>query len=199
RHRARRGHGAHRRRPRVKVRVPEPVAVPDPADPAHRLNNRALAGGCLLDLGVYPVSFAHDILGDPVEVTGRGTLRDTGTDSCVATVLRHRNDALSTSYSSMETKGPNTAVLLGTEGRIDIESVWYCPAVVTVKDAAGKELERFEEQVTGRGMQYQATEAERLIAEGGIESPLVAHEQSIAVMATMEAVRKDIGVSYTGE
>ncbi|WP_306474099.1 Gfo/Idh/MocA family protein [Streptomyces sp. Ru87] len=51
-----------------------------PADPAHRLNNRALAGGCPLDLGVYPVSFAHDILGDPVEVTGRGTLRDTGTD-----------------------------------------------------------------------------------------------------------------------
>ncbi|MEO3789601.1 hypothetical protein ABGB14_05280 [Nonomuraea sp. B10E15] len=77
-----------------------------PSDPAHRLNNPDLAGGCLLDVGVYPVSFAHDILGDPVEVTGRGTLSDTGVDVCVATALRHRNDALSTSYSSMETRGP---------------------------------------------------------------------------------------------
>ncbi|TDD11722.1 Gfo/Idh/MocA family oxidoreductase [Nonomuraea deserti] len=170
-----------------------------PSDPAHRLNNPGLAGGCLLDVGVYPVSFAHDILGDPVEVTGRGTLSDTGVDVCVATALRHRNDALSTSYSSMETRGPNTAVVLGTEGRIEIDSVWYFPAVVTVKDVTGQELERFDQPVSGRGMQYQAAEAERLIAEGEVESPLMTHEQSVAVMATMDAVREEIGVRYPGE
>jgi predicted dehydrogenase len=170
-----------------------------PSDPAHRLNNLNLAGGCLLDLGVYPVSFAHDILGDPVVVTGRGALSDTGVDVCVATVLRHQNDALSTSYSSMATRGPNTAVVLGTEGRIEIDSVWYAPAAVTVKDMTGRELERFDEPVTGRGMQYQAAEAERLISAGEIESPLMTHEQSIAVMATMDAVREQIGLRYPGE
>ncbi|MEO3891036.1 Gfo/Idh/MocA family oxidoreductase [Nonomuraea sp. B5E05] len=170
-----------------------------PSDPAHRLNNLDLAGGCLLDVGVYPVSFAHDILGDPLEVTGRGTLRDTGVDVCVATVMRHQNDAVSTTYSSMETRGPNTAVVLGTEGRIEIGSVWYFPAAVTVKNAAGQELERFDEPVTGRGMQYQAAEAERLIAEGEVESPLMTHEQSVAVMATMDAIREQIGVRYPGE
>ncbi|MGK5741366.1 Gfo/Idh/MocA family protein [Micromonospora sp. URMC 103] len=170
-----------------------------PSDPAHRLNNLDLAGGCLLDVGVYPLSFAHDILGAPVEITGRGTLRDTGVDLCVATVLRHQNDAISTSYSSMETRGPNTAVVLGTEGRIEIDSVWYSPARVTVKSVTGQELERFDEPVTGRGMQYQAAEAERLIVEGEVESPLMTHEQSIAVMATMDAVREEIGVRYPGE
>ncbi|WP_225642511.1 Gfo/Idh/MocA family protein [Streptomyces werraensis] len=170
-----------------------------PSDPAHRLNNPALAGGCLLDLGVYPVSFSHDILGEPLEVTGRGILRDTGVDVSVSTVLRHRNDAVSTSYSSMETIGPNMAVVLGTEGRIEIGSVWYSPAVVTVKDAAGQVLERFDEPVSGRGMQYQAAEAERLIAAGELESPLMSHEQSIAVMATMDAVREQIGVRYPDE
>ncbi|TDE43414.1 Gfo/Idh/MocA family oxidoreductase [Nonomuraea mesophila] len=170
-----------------------------PSDPAHRLNNLDLAGGCLLDVGVYPVSFAHDILGDPAEVTGRGTLRDTGVDVCVATVMRHRNDAVSTTYSSMETRGPNTAVVLGTEGRIEIDEVWYFPAAVTVKNVAGQELERFDEPVTGRGMQYQAAEAERLIAEGEMESPLMTHEQSVAVMTTMDAVREEIGVRYPGE
>lgn len=170
-----------------------------PADPAHRLNTPDLAGGCLLDLGVYPVSFAHDILGDPVEITGRGTLSDTGVDVSVATVLRHGNDAVSTSYSSMRTKGPNTAVILGTEGRIEIDSVWYYPATVTVRDTAGQELERFDEPVTGRGMQYQAAEAERLITAGEVESPLMTHDQSIAVMATMDAVRAQTGVRYPGE
>lgn len=170
-----------------------------PSDPEHRLNDPALAGGCLLDVGVYPVSFAHDILGDPVEVTGRGTLRDTGVDVCVATVLRHRNDAVSTSYSSMETRGPNTAVVLGTEGRIEIDSVWYFPSVVTVRSVTGQELDRFDEPVTGRGMQYQAAEAERLIAEGAVESPLMTHEQSVTVMATMDAIREEIGVRYPGE
>jgi predicted dehydrogenase len=170
-----------------------------PSDPAHRLNNLALAGGCLLDLGVYPVSFAHDILGTPVEVTGRGALSETGVDVCVSTVMRHSNDAVSTSYSSMETKGLNTAVVLGTKARIEIDSVWYSPAVVTVKDVRGQELERFDKPVTGRGMQYQAAEAERLIAAGELESPLMTHEQSIAVMATMDAVREQIGVRYPGE
>ena len=170
-----------------------------PSDPAHRLNNLDLAGGCLLDLGVYPVSFAHDILGDPLEVTGRAILRDTGVDVCVTTVLRHRNDALSTSYSAMDTSGPNTAVVLGTEGRIEIGSIWFSPAVVTVKNVTGQVLERFDEPVTGRGMQYQAAEAERLIAAGRTESPRMTHEQSVAVMATMDAVRAQIGVRYPGE
>ncbi|MEW1681717.1 Gfo/Idh/MocA family oxidoreductase [Streptomyces sp. NPDC093594] len=170
-----------------------------PSDPAHRLNNLALAGGSLLDLGVYPVSFAHDILGAPVEVIGHGTLSETGVDVCVSTVMRHSGDAVSTSYSSMETKGTNTAVVLGTKARVEIDSVWYFPAVVTVRDVQGQVLERFDRQVTGRGMQYQAAEAERLIAAGEVESPLMTHQQSIAVMATMDAVREQIGVRYPGE
>lgn len=170
-----------------------------PSDPAHRLNNLDLAGGCLLDVGVYPVSFAHDILGAPVEITGRGILSKTGVDVSVSTVLRHRGDAVSTSYSSMETRGLNTAVVLGTEGRIEIDSIWYSPSVVTVKDVSGQVLERFDEPVSGRGMQYQAAEAERLIAAGEVESSLMTHQQSIAVMATMDAVREEIGVRYPGE
>jgi predicted dehydrogenase len=169
------------------------------SDPAHRLNDPKLAGGALLDLGVYPVSFAHDILGDPVEVMGFGTLRETGVDASVATIMSHRNGAVSTTYSTMETRGPNTATVLGTEGRIDIGSVWYSPAPVTVRDGAGAEIERFEKPVSGRGMQYQAAEVERLVAAGECASPLMTPEQSVAVMATMDTIRAAIGVRYPGE
>ena len=170
-----------------------------PADPAHRLNNPQLAGGALLDLGVYPLSFAHDLLGPPVEVTARATLKETGVDASVATVLRHKGSALSTSYSSSETRGPNTAVVLGTEGRIDIDAVWYAPAAVTVRNAEGEVVERFDQPVSGRGMQYQAAEVERLLLSGQTASPLMTPEDSVAVMATMDAVRAAIGVRYPGE
>ncbi len=170
-----------------------------PSDPAHRLNNPHLAGGALLDLGVYPLSFAHDILGAPVEVTARGTLKETGVDASVATILRHRDGALSTSYSSSETRGRNTAVVLAAEGRIDIDAIWYAPTAVTVRGPDGEVVERFEQPVSGRGMQYQAAEVERLLHAGQTASPLMTPDDSVAVMATMDEVRAAIGVRYPDE
>jgi predicted dehydrogenase len=169
------------------------------SDPAHRLNDPRLAGGALLDLGVYPLSFAHDLLGAPVEVAATATLKDTGVDASVATVLRHDHERLSTSYSSMETRGPNTAVVLGTEGRIEIDDVWYAPSTVHVRDGRGDEVDRFDASVSGRGMQYQAAEVERLIALGETRSPLMTPADSVAVMATMDAVREAIGLRYPDE
>jgi predicted dehydrogenase len=170
-----------------------------PSEPEHRLNNPALGGGALLDLGVYPLSFAHDVLGPPTEVTARATLKDTGVDGSVATVLRHEGGAISTSFSSSEAAGPNRAVVLGTEGRIEIDSVWYTPAPVTVLGVDGAVIERFAEPVSGRGMQYQAAEVERLLEAGETASPLMTPEDSIAVVETMDAIRAAIGVRYPSE
>ncbi|CAA9359982.1 MAG: oxidoreductase domain protein [uncultured Nocardioidaceae bacterium] len=170
-----------------------------PSDPAHRLNDPALAGGALLDLGVYPLSFAHDLLGAPSEVSAQATRRDTGVEVSVATVLRHADDTVSTSYSSMATRGSNRATVLGTDGRIEIDAVWYAPTTVTVHDAADNVTGSFAEPVSGRGMQYQASEVERLVAEGRLESPLLTTGASIAVMETMDRVRELIGVRFPGE
>jgi predicted dehydrogenase len=169
------------------------------SDPTHRLNDPSLAGGALLDLGVYPLSFAHDILGPPTEVTARATLKDTGVDASVATILHHAGGTVSTSFCSSETSGTNTATVLGTEGRIDIEPVWYGPTAVNVRGPDGEVLERFEQPVSGRGMQYQAAEVERLHAAGETASPLITPEDSVAVMATMDEVRAAIGVRYPSE
>jgi predicted dehydrogenase len=170
-----------------------------PTDPTHRLNDLALGGGALLDLGVYPLSFAHDLLGTPTEVMAHGVLGPTGADDSVATILDHGNGVVSTSFSSLRTRGPNRAVVLGTEGRIEIDAVWYTPTSVTVLDAQGHPVERFARAVSGRGMQYQAAEAERLLAAGERSSPLMTPEGSIAVMETMDRVRAAIGLRYPGE
>ena len=170
-----------------------------PADPAHRLNDLRLGGGALLDLGVYPVSFVHDILGVPKDINAVGTLRSTGVDLSVATMMRHAGNAVSTTFSTMETRGGNTACVLGTKGRIVLESTWYAPTVVTVLDERGAVARRFAQPVSGRGMQYQAAELERLLLEGERVSPKLTTTDSIAVMDTMDRIRAAIGVHYPGE
>lgn len=170
-----------------------------PSDPSHRLNDPRRGGGALLDLGVYPVSLAHDLLGAPHDVTAVGELTTTGVDGSVATILRHDRGAVSTSYSSMRTRGPNRAVVLGTAGRLEIAPVWYAPTTVEVRNDRDEVVDRFQQPVSGRGMQYQATEVEQLIEAGEVASRLMSPGESVAVMKTMDRVRAAIGVRYPGE
>lgn len=169
------------------------------SDPSHRLNAPELGGGALLDLGVYPLAFAHDILGSPTEITATGTLGPTGVDHTVATVLRHQNDAISTSFTTRETRGRNGASILGTEGHIEIAPVWQVPAPAIVFGADGIEVDRLDQSVPGRGMQFQADEVERLILDGQTESPRMTWADTIAVMETMDAIRATLGVRYPHE
>ncbi len=168
------------------------------SDPAHRVNDPHLAGGALLDLGVYPLSFAHDLLGAPTEISAHGTMRDTGVEVSVATLLQHANDTISTSYSSMETRGPNRATVLCTDGRIELDTVWYSPTKVTVYNAANEVTGSFERPVSGRGMQFQASELERLVSEGRLESQHMTAGATVAVMETMDRIRELLGVRFPG-
>ena len=165
----------------------------------HRLNDLNLGGGALMDLGVYPISFAHDILGPPVDVVARATFKQTGVDASVATIFTHGGDAISTTYSSMETRGRNQATILGTNGRIEIAGTWYAPATVTLHDARGVLVQEFSTPVTGRGMQFQAAEVERLIRAGATAGTLMAPQDSIRVMETMDRIRDAINLRYPGE
>lgn len=170
-----------------------------PSGPTHRLNDPETGGGALLDLGVYPVAFSHDLLGPPIEVTARGVLTTTGVDASVAVILRHDGDTVSTSFSSMRTRGSNRAVVSGTAGRIEIASVWYEATALEIRDHRDQVVERFTGAVSGRGMQYQAAEAERLIEAGETASPRMSPDESVAIMATLDEIRADIGVRYPGE
>lgn len=165
----------------------------------HRLNDLHLGGGALLDLGVYPISFAHDLLGAPTDIQAWASFKPTGVDASVATTFVHENGAISTTYSSMETRGRNQATVLGTDGRIEIASTWYAPARVTLYDGDGTLLEEFDEPVTGRGMQFQAAEIEQVVRQGLTGSTVMPAEESVRVMRTMDAVRSAIGLRYPDE
>ncbi|WP_156762155.1 Gfo/Idh/MocA family protein [Microbacterium karelineae] len=168
-------------------------------DPAHRLNALELGGGALLDLGIYPVSFAWDVLGAPATIQATARLGGTGADTEVATLMTHASGAVSSTFSSSRGAGPNTAHIVGTEARIDIDRIWFAQASFTVTSRDGEVLERFEEVADGRGMYFQALAAERVVTEGlGAPSELPIDE-SVEIMGALDEIRRQIGVSYPGE
>lgn len=170
-----------------------------PTDPAHRMNALDLGGGALLDLGIYPLSFAWDIGGAPTSVSATARLGETGVDTDVATIMAHESGAISTSISTSRSAGLNTAHIMGSAARIDIDSYWLAQASFTVTTTDGTVLERFEERVDGRGMHFQALAAERVIAAGLGAPAELPIDESVAIMGTLDEIRRQIGLVYPGE
>lgn len=168
-------------------------------DPSHRINNLALGGGALLDLGVYPVSFASALFGKPETISAAATFKETGADAQVATIFRYPGGQIATTLSACDSKGPNTASILGTEGRIDIDAIWYSGTSFRVLNRTGQVIESFTADIPGRGMHYQAVEAERTIRAGKTSSDMMPAEESVAIMETLDKVRDQIGLHYPGE
>lgn len=165
----------------------------------HRLRRLDLGGGALLDLGIYPLSFLHDIVGEPVEVVAHAEFVSTGVDTSLTTSSRHPGGVLAGTFSSMLTPGRNEATIHGSLGRIDIGPVFYAPTTVTVSDESGTVVASYFDRPAGRGMQFQAQEMERLVTTGESQSSLMTHRDSIGVIRTMDRIRGQIGLHFPGE
>jgi predicted dehydrogenase len=162
----------------------------------HRLHDRTLAGGALLDLGVYPVSFAHDLLGTPDRVSAIGALTATGVDGQVSMALGFGAKQASL-HTTLEANTATTAVVFGTHGRIDVEGRFYAPTSFTVVRDDGTRW-TYDGIVEG-GMQYEAAEVARCVAARLTQSPLMTWQGTFEVMRTMDEVRHQIGLTYPSE
>lgn len=173
-----------------------------PTDPRHRLNDPALGGGALLDLGVYPVAFALDVLGAPTGVHASGVLSDQGVDARVSAIIDHEGGARSHLFAALDLRQSNSARLDGTLGRVEIASTFFAADGFTVYDADGGVVESFD-AVTGvdglRGMQHQAFELDRLATEGWSDDAPLTPRDTLDVMSTMDEIRRQIGVRYPSE
>ncbi len=170
-----------------------------PRTKAVRLHEPELGGGALLDLGIYPLSFAFALFGPPEKITSKGTLTELGVDELTAMILEYDSGAQASLHTGFLAPGPNVASVIGTKGRIDLDAVWYNQTPFSRYDRDGMVVERYTERIAGRGMQYQALEVERCIAEGLSESPVMSLTESVAIMDAMDTVRKQIGVTYPSE
>ncbi|WP_024819485.1 Gfo/Idh/MocA family protein [Arthrobacter sp. 31Y] len=170
-----------------------------PQDPAHRLNDPALGGGALLDLGIYPISFAFDILGTPAAIRASASMSATGVDRQTAAIFEYTTGAQALVDCELDAASANRAMVIGTNGWIDIEHTWYNPVPFTVHAVDGSVVERYDEPVGSRGMQFQAAELERLIRDGSTGGTILPPAETVAIMAAMDEIRKQIGLRYVSD
>ncbi|MDR5700271.1 Gfo/Idh/MocA family protein [Agromyces aerolatus] len=170
-----------------------------PDDPSHRLNALELGGGALLDLGIYPISFAWDLFGKPSTIQATATFKPTGADAQIATIFGYEGSRIALTLSASDARGHDTATIVGTEARIDIDDVWYTPTTFRVVSYDGSVLEEYRSEVNGRGMQFQAAALERLVAEGNLAGDILPIEETVGIMGTLDAIREQIGLRYPGE
>ena len=170
-----------------------------PKDPKHRINDPALGGGALLDLGIYPVSFSFDVFGAPTAINASGTKTATGVDAQTTMIFEYEGNQRAVMVTALDARGPNTTTITGTEGRIEIDAVWYNPTSFRHIDKENNIVEAYEsEGVIGRGMQYQAWELERLVANGEIANDVLSPAESVQIMEALDEVRHLIGLRYDG-
>ncbi|MEU8933288.1 Gfo/Idh/MocA family oxidoreductase [Streptomyces sp. NPDC048409] len=170
-----------------------------PFPPAHRLRDPALGGGALLDLGVYPVSFAHLLLGEPDGVSARAVLSDEGVDLQTGALLSWESGALAMVHCSIVGGTGTTASVTGSRGRIDVPEGFFNPErFVLHRD--GRDPEEFAlDPADGprNTFRHEAKEVMRALRAGEKESPLVPLAGTLSVMRTLDTLRAQTGVHYT--
>jgi len=156
-------------------------------DAGFRLFAPELGGGALLDLGVYPVSFASMVLGAPRRIASLSDPAFTGVDAQTSMLFGYDGGAQAVLTCTLRAKSPTRAAIVGSEARIEVEGSFYAPAAVTLLPRQGDPI-RVESVHEGRGLRHQADEVARRLAAGDVESPLMPLDETISIMATMDTV-----------
>ena len=161
-------------------------------DPAFRLFAPELGGGALLDLGIYPVSFASMVLGAPDRIASITDPAFTGVDGQTSMMFGYASGAQAALTCTLRARSPTRASIVGTEARIEIDGDFYAPTAVTLITREGKST-RVASSHEGRGLRHQADEVARRLAARELESPLMPLDETISIMQTMDAVREQAG------
>jgi predicted dehydrogenase len=165
-------------------------------DPRFRLFAPELGGGALLDLGIYPVSFASLVLGTPARITAVSDPAFTGVDATTSMIFQYDGGAHAVLTTTLRAASGNPAAIYGTAARIEIDGWFYTPTSLRVVGRDGTELEIFEQAYEGNGLRAEAAEVARCLRAGLPESPLLPLDETYTIMQAMDEVRGQIGLSY---
>jgi predicted dehydrogenase len=166
-------------------------------DPAHRLYDLAAGGGALLDLGIYPATFAWLFLGRPDTVQATGSRSPTGSDASVAVQWGYPDERFAQIASTTLGQNPLAGLIAGTEGWISVNGRVSRPTSITIHDATGDEV--LPDTLPGRGYGPEVAEVERCLRAGELESPLVPLDETVAILEVLDGVREQLGVEYEAD
>jgi predicted dehydrogenase len=170
-----------------------------PYDPASRLWDPARGGGALLDIGVYPISFASSILGAPERVHASGLTTRDGVDLRATALLGHSGGVDAVVSTSIVSRTREGATVIGSTARVDVLPSFFAPSglrLSTRVDGADVVEEWTDDTFTQRydALGYQATALASYVGEGRIESPLHPMDEVVSILQTIDDIRPQLTV-----
>jgi predicted dehydrogenase len=185
-----------------KVRaVDASFGFPFPDRPEHRLLAPELGGGALLDLGIYPVNTAMQLLGVPDDVTATAVLGPTGVDVNTAVALRFPGGAVATARCSLTALDPCTARVIGTEGFIELPAPQHCPEHLVLRTLRHYREnpgpgEHIDLPTGGDGLRFQVHEVHDCLRRGVQQSEVMSWQHTLDLMTTLDRARACFGLEY---
>lgn len=168
-------------------------------DPEGRNANPNLGGGALLDLGVYPVSFASMIFKKlPSSIKSSARIGETGVDEQSSYLFEYDNGEMALLFSSFISETPHEALIVGTKGYVRIPDFFH-PYKMFLCLNEDKEISVIEKKYESTGYNYEAREVMDCILAGKLESEVMSLDESLEIMKTMDYLRAQWGLAYPGE
>ena len=167
-----------------------------------RLFDPALAGGTILDIGVYNVFMAMSILGKPDEIHAHMTPSETGVDEQCSVLFKYKNGAMADLFSSFVAHLPTEADINGSKGRLRLTHRFYAPESdleFYPEKMDSKENILFNKPVIGWGYHYEAKHVSECLELGLTESPVMTHENTLELMKVLDEIRKKAGIVYQAD
>jgi predicted dehydrogenase len=171
------------------------LGVDRPYDPEHRLFDPAQGGGAMLDLGVYPVSFAHYFLGEPASIDVVGSQAPTGVDYEAGVLLGYQDGRSASILMSLRNHTPGGARVFGTGGWIEVPARFHHPKRI-VLHRTGRDPETIERPPLGTGYAHELIEVTQGIQAGRTESAVMPLEDTLAVQRTLNYACEQLGVFH---
>jgi predicted dehydrogenase len=170
-----------------------------PNEASNRFYNPALGGGALLDLGIYPISFASSVLGAPASISSHAHLGATGIDEHFGAVFGYANGATAVVAAGIDARLPQEIAIIGSKGsvRIPLDRGGWRHNRLRL-EAAGK-TRQIKASYQGAGYGYQAREVMRCLDAGELESPVMPLDESLSIMRTLDTLRAQWGLRFPGE
>lgn len=163
-----------------------------------RIYNPKLAGGSLLDIGVYPIAMAYYFINRvPEKIIASATMTETGVDESVGMVFQY-TDVMATLFSSIITRMTNELRIFGEDGYIEIPEFWRAHSCKLYNKEYDL-TDSFDDNREARGFIFEMQHATDMIMAGNFESPIMPHSRSNEIQETMMEIRKQIGLKYPFE
>lgn len=170
-----------------------------PIEEKGRMVEPALAGGSLLDLGVYPINFASMVLGDDIkDISGTCTYTSTGVDCQESITMTYNNGNMAVLHASMGVSSHRMGIIMGDKGYIHATNINNVEKIEVYNE--NHELIRtvpVPAQVNG--YEYEVLACKKALDEGRIECDEMPHSETIKIMEWMDKLRNDWGVKYPFE